>query len=135
ICVLPAAPLMALLALPALPPATSAAAPPAPYSNGFENSGDAMAWGSPDTQAMFDVTRVSSGTNGVSSASGSWHATAAQNTGSLVQLTRLGGYTGTFPAGGYTTSIDVYLDMTLANGIDDLRFDWSSAINDASATP
>jgi hypothetical protein len=135
ISLLSASALVATLAVAALPAAASAAAPPAPYSNGFENTGDGMAWGSADTQAMFDVTRVPSGNGGITSASGSWHATAAQNTGSLVQLARLGGYTGTFPAGGYTTSIDVYLDMTLANGTDDLRFDWSSAINDASATP
>jgi hypothetical protein len=44
----------------------------------------------------------------------------------------LGGYSSTFPVGGYTTSVDVYFDMTVATGSNDLRFDWSSAIGDTT---
>ena len=135
ISLLSASALVATLAVAALPAAASAAAPPAPYFNGFEHPSDAISPATSDTQAMFDVTRVSSGTGGITSASGSWHAVAAQNTGSLDQFTRLGGYSNSFPVGGYTTSIDVYLDMTVATGSNDLRFDWSSAISDTSATP
>jgi hypothetical protein len=135
ISLLSASALVATLAVAAVPAAASAAAPPAPYFNGFEHASDAISPMTSDTQAMFDVTRVSSGTDSIASASGRWHAVAAQNTGSLDQFTRLGGYSNSFPVGGYTTSIDVYLDMSIATGSNDLRFDWSSAINNASATP
>ena len=45
-------------------------------------------------------------------------------------FTRWGGYSNVFPAGGYTTSLDIYLDLaaTQAAG-DDTRFDWSSAVS------
>lgn len=118
--------LVATLAVAAVPAAALAAAPPAPYVNGFENAIDAVTPDDGGTEAMFNVTRVASGTNGITSSSGSWHATAATNAGSF---TRLGGYSSTFPVGGYTTSIDVYLDMSVATGSNDLRFDWSSAIS------
>jgi len=113
-----------LLAL-VLPGVASAAAPPWPYFNAFENPTD-VDFATYPNSAMSDVTRVSSGDNGIASAAGSWHAIAAVNAGSF---TRLGGYSNSFPVGGYTTSIDVYLDMTVATGSNDLRFDWSSAIN------
>ena len=110
-----------------------AAAPPAPYLNGFEQAGDAVI--DPlyvSNEAMFYVTRVPSGTNGVASASGSWHAQAAQNpygTVPFAPFTRYGGYSSVFPAGGYTTSIDIYLDTTASPNGSDIRFDWSSAIS------
>ena len=115
-----------------------AAAPPAPYSNGFESVGDAaIDPGYVSADPMFDVTRVPSPTDGVTASSGSYFAEAASNdydTGALSQFTRFGGYSSTFPAGGYTTSIDVYLDMSQATGSNDLRFDWSSAISNPSGT-
>jgi len=42
-----------------------------------------------------------------------------------------GGYSSMFPLGGYTTRVDVYLDVAwaVAPGHLDKRFDWSSAIN------
>ncbi len=79
-----------------------------------------------DRDGWFDfggtLTRVASGTNGVTSADGSWHA---ETNGAF---TRWGAYSSVFPAGGYTTSVDIYLDVDagLAN---DTRFDYSSAIN------
>jgi hypothetical protein len=68
------------------------------------------------------LTRVASGTNGVTSADGSWHA---ETNGAF---TRWGGYSSVFPAGGYTTSIDMYLNVDAGFG-NDTRFDYSSAIN------
>jgi hypothetical protein len=121
-----AAALVATFAVASVPAAALAAAPPAPYFNGFESAGDAITGVTVDTQAMFDVTRVPSGTGGITSASGSWHATAAADAGSF---TRFGGYSSAFPVGGYTTSIDIYLDTAASLIGSDLRFDWSSAIS------
>jgi hypothetical protein len=83
------------------------------FSQGFET----------DTADWQSVTRVASGTNGVPSADGAFHAEAGSGA-----FTRFGGYEMAFPSGGYTTSLDFYLDVDagLAN---DTRFDWSSAIN------
>ena len=90
------------------------------YFQGFED----------DTYDWSGVTRVASGTNGIASAAGVFHAeadfAAAPNTSGA--FTRFGGYETTFPAGGYTTSIDVYLDVD-AGFANDTRFDWSSAIS------
>ena len=74
---------------------------------------------------MHDVIRVASGENGIKAASGRFYATAAKD---AFAFTRLGGYSDTFPTNGYTTSVDIYLDMSqnTAEGTD-LRFDWTSA--------
>jgi hypothetical protein len=75
-----------------------------------------------DTFDWNGATRVASGTNGIGSASGSFHAEVG------TAFTEFGGYETAFPSGGYTTSVDIYLDVEagLAN---DTRFDWSSAIS------
>src|ERR1051326_8546730 len=62
---------------------------------------------------QYSATRVASGTHGVTSRTGGFHAEAGQydldhDGGSA--FSRWGGYSNTFPAGGYTTTIDVYLD-------------------------
>jgi hypothetical protein len=45
-------------------------------------------------------------------------------------FTRWGGYSDVFPAGGYTTTLDIYLDLADAQAAgDDTRFDWSSAVS------
>src|ERR1019366_3229555 len=88
------------------------------YFQGFET----------DTYDWSGVTRVASGTNGVASAAGAFHAEAADGA-----FTRFGGYESTFPAGGYTTSVDVYLNVEAGNP-NDTRFDWSSAINQADGS-
>jgi hypothetical protein len=79
-----------------------------------------------DTDGWFDnpgpVTRVSSGTNGITSASGDWHAEIGTD------YTRWGGYSSSFPLGGYLTSLDIYLDLN-AEFANDSRFDFSSAIS------
>jgi hypothetical protein len=73
---------------------------------------------------------VASGSNGIASAAGGFHAEAGSvpAPGISPAFTKFGGYESTFPAGGYTTSIDVYLDVAAANA-NDTRFEWSSAIN------
>ena len=78
-------------------------------------------------------TRVESGTDGITSHTGDWHAQASQ---SLISsdFTRWAGYTDTFPEEGYSTSVWVYLD--LAAGVpNDTRFDLSSAINTITPEP
>lgn len=89
----------------------------ASFANGFELNTDG--WFTDGST----IQRVSSGTGGITSADGSYHALV--NAGAF---TRWGGYESTFPANGYTTSVDIYLDMALADGTDK-RFDYSSAIS------
>jgi hypothetical protein len=88
------------------------------YFQGFET--DIYDWSG--------VERVASGTNAVPSAAGDFHAEAASGA-----FTRFGGYESTFPGGGYTTSVDVYLNVG-AGDANDTRFDWSSAINNPAGT-
>jgi hypothetical protein len=92
------------------------------YFQGFET----------DTVDWTGVTRVASGTHGIVSATGGWHAEAthAAAPGTTNDLTHFGGYESVFPSGGYTTRIAVYLDV--AANANDTRFDWSTAINDAT---
>ena len=70
----------------------------------------------------FDAIRVPSGTDGVDSASGDYHAEGS------FAATNWGGYNNVFPDGGYATSIDVFLDVN-GGSANDTRFDWTSAIN------
>jgi len=85
-----------------------------------------------DTAGWFNTNRVASGTHLVTSKTGAFHA---EDDGGA--FTRWGGYSDTFPVGGYTTTIDIYLDIsapygnatTLTPYPNDTRFDWSSAIN------
>ncbi|MBI3786549.1 MAG: hypothetical protein HY270_24430 [Deltaproteobacteria bacterium] len=105
-----------------------------------------------------NATRVPSGTHGITSKVGTHHAEAVacdlDHCGGSA-FTRWGGYNAVFPAGGYMTSIDIYLDLSIiakhcsihtstactvnANcpgsetcvGPNDTRFDFSSAINGA----
>jgi hypothetical protein len=90
------------------------------YFQGFET----------DTSDWSGVTRAASGTSGVPSAAGNFHAEAAFTAapGTSAASTKYGGYESTFPAGGYTTSVDVYLNVETGDP-NDTRFDWSSAIN------
>jgi len=85
-----------------------------------------------DDAGWFGATRVTTGTRGVTSKTGAFHA---EDT-SQGAFTRWGGYSKTFPVGGYTTSIDIYLDISppyMTGGAtpysNDTRFDWTSAIN------
>jgi hypothetical protein len=97
---------------------TATAATPTPYFNGFET--DTFDWSGAD--------RVPSGTNGVASATGAFHAETDEGA-----FTKWGGYSSDFPANGYTTSLDIYLDPA-SGGTNDTRFDWTSAINTPAGT-
>jgi len=96
------------------------------YSNGFET--DIAGWETP--------TRVASGTGGIASSDGGFHATSAAGAG---DFTRWGGYN--YGAGNavptvfqeYTTAIDIYLDID-GGWANNTRFDFSSAINNAAGT-
>jgi hypothetical protein len=120
-----------MLAATVLTVTASAAAPPAPYANGAENAADVVSADNGTADPLFGVTRVLSGTNGISAASGSYYALAAPGSEAF---TRYGGYSSTFPAGGYTTSADIYLDPAVSTPGADLRFDWSSAISKSDGT-
>ena len=122
----------------------AADAPPGPYFNGFET----------DTAGWFNfsgatITRVPSGdssttyANGVMAATGNYYARLAQDPNAVSctfgggtapiyygPYTNWGGYSSMFPLGGYTTGVDIYLDVPYAQSHLDTRFDWSSAIND-----
>jgi len=101
------------------------------YFNGFETNiagWDAFGGG-------FNPTRVASGTGGVTSATGAWHAQSSAS-GSAGNW---GGYN--YGAGNaiptifeeYFTSVDVFLNID-GSWANDTRFDFSSAINNASGT-
>jgi hypothetical protein len=101
------------------------------YSNGFETDiSDWDAFG-----GSLNATRVPSGTNGVTSASGSFHA---ENSASG-SASRWGGYN--YGAGNavptafqeYYTSVDIYLDVG-GSWANDTRFDYDSAINNSGGT-
>lgn len=90
------------------------------YSNGFET----------DTAGWFSPTRVASGTGGIASSSGSFHALA--NT----DYTTFGGYN--FGAGNvatpfqaFSTTLDIYLNLE-GGWANNTRFDYGSAISNAA---
>lgn len=94
------------------------------YSNGFET----------DTAGWTSATRVPSGTSGITSSAGSFHATTT-----TTAFTTWGGYN--YGAGNavptafqeYWTSLDIYLDVDAASA-NNTRFDFSSAINNSAGT-
>jgi hypothetical protein len=86
-----------------------------------------------NTAGWTGATRVMTGNNGVVTKTGAFHA-EDQNLNGLT-FTFWGGDSKTFPPGGYTTSVDIYLDIiapymngNLTGYANDTRFDWSSAI-------
>ena len=116
-----------------------AAAPPGPYFNGFENN--TSGWFDLSNGHYGHIARQPSGyANGggyadrINSAAGHWHArlagTPCFGSPTCGPNTNWGGYSSTFPAGGYLTQVDIYLDVNWAASHNDYRFDWSSAIND-----
>ena len=101
---------------------TASALPLGPeFNQGFEDNID----------GWFTPTRVASGTNGITAADGSWYATVTGG-----EFTRWGGYADEWPTGGWTTSIDIYLDMDYAaqQANHDTRMAWSSAANGTDST-
>jgi hypothetical protein len=86
-----------------------------------------------DTAGWTGVTRVPTLTHLVPSKTGGFHA--EDQNGNGLSYTFWGGASKTFPPGGYTTSVDIYLDISplyMNGGLmpypNDTRFDWSSAI-------
>ena len=140
--------LVAIALVIALPAAVSADAPPGPYFNGFETNTAGWFGQSGSTIHREPSGYVGSGyASGIPSATGAWHArlgkdpspdTCASGAGSRPVYTgpstNWGGYSSSFPLGGYTTRVDVYLDTTWATTHLDQRFDWSSAINNTSGS-
>lgn len=106
------------------------------YYNGFET--DTAGWNV--FGGSLNANRVASGTNGITSASGTWHAQNA-----TASAGNWGGYgfnpgcastacaAAAFPAGGYVTSIDIYLDVG-GGWTDNTRFDFSSAVSQQSGS-
>lgn len=76
------------------------------FHQGFED--EAEGWFDGDDGWHGDVTRVSSGTNGITSAVGDWHAIFEGN-GISAPFTRFDGYVDTWP-GTWSAELDVYLD-------------------------
>ena len=141
--------LFAAATLLSLPSLASADAPPGPYFNGFETNLDS--WFNFNGAT---ITREASGSGtfatyapSVMSATGNWHARLSKDTnpdsctygGGIADIfygpnTKFGGYSSVFPLGGYSTGVDIYLDVAYAKSHPDTRFDWSSAINTPSGT-
>ena len=101
------------------------------YFNGFET--DVAGWNA--FGGAFDATRVATGTSGITSATGAWHAESSTQ-GSAGNW---GGYN--YGAGNavptafqpYSTTVDIYLDVA-GGWANDTRFDFDSAINNANGT-
>jgi hypothetical protein len=121
---------------------TSADAPPGPFFQGFETS--TSGWFDSTNGGFGTITRRPSGyvnggyASGVSSAAGGFHARASGSSPCAPPapcfgpFTRWGGYNDTFPNGGYRTLIDIYFDVGWAATHPDIRFDFSSAINNSA---
>jgi hypothetical protein len=84
-----------------------------------------------DTAGWTNAMRVPTGTDGVPSRTGAFHAEDLNGRA----FTFWGGASKTFPPGGYTTTVDVYLDILppyMTGSVmpypNDTRFDWTSAI-------
>jgi hypothetical protein len=123
-------------------PGAWADAPPGPYFNGFEAS--TSGWFDLSNGGFGQIMRQPSGytngggyADGIVSATGAWHARLDGDpclppSPCLGPYTRWGGYSDTFPLGGYRTYVDIYLDVAWAGTHPDVRFDFSSAINNST---
>jgi hypothetical protein len=140
----PLIPLIAIALLLISPAAASADAPPGPYFNGFETNtaGWSGVSGSTITRRPSFYSNGGGYADGINSATGGYHARlgidpspATCSSGGGPRLiyfgpfTNWGGYSSIFPTGGYTTRVDIYLDVPYAMGHLDTRFDWASAVN------
>lgn len=131
-----------VMALMASPVSVQAAAPPGPFFQGFEH--DTSGWYDSSNGGDGVIMRVPSGysngggyADGVPSAAGHYHARISgdpcdhtPSTNCYSVFTRWGGYSSTFPEGGYKTQADIYLDVAWSASHPDYRFDWDSSIND-----
>jgi len=98
----------------------------ADYFNGFET--DLTGW--QVFGGSYNPNRVASGSNGITSKTGNFHAEAATNG---FPATNWGAYSSVFPTTGYVTSLDIYLNVD-GGFANDKRFDFTSAINNASGS-
>jgi hypothetical protein len=118
------------------------------FFNGFET--DTTGW---TTVSASTITRVASGDTSTTYASGALAATGGYyarlgkdttpdscvNGGGTQPIyygpaTHFGGNESVFPTGGYSTAVDIYLDVPYAQANPDTRFDWSSAIDKPDGT-
>ena len=104
------------------PAGAMAPVPTLVWDQGFEL--DAEGWFDSDDGWHGTVTRIASGTGGIDSSDGSWHAVMEGNDTSA-PFSRFDGYRDTWP-GDWTAEIDVYLDPAWAAGT---GFDYSVAAN------
>jgi hypothetical protein len=98
---------------------------PGSAAPGFNQDFEINTSGWNDFGGSLDAVRVPSGTNGVPSSTGSFHAESNTSSGAAG---RMGGYVCCFPPTGFTVSVDVYLDFALADGVD-RRFNFTVALN------
>jgi hypothetical protein len=108
----------------------------APFFQGFESNNDGWHDTDDGLGPSNTAVRVASGTHGITSYDGAFHAEAQGpfplDTSNGSAFTRWGGYSAVFPAGGYKTSVAIYLDpagLAAASTPNDTRFDWDSAIS------
>jgi len=100
----------------------SSASAAGPWFQGFET--DTSGWLDSDDSWYGIVTRVSSGTSGIVSSEGNWHA-IMEGDGSSGPFSRFDFYRNIWP-GTWTAEVDVYLDPLWDNGT---GFDYSVAAN------
>lgn len=109
---------------------TSASATVVLYTNGFET----------DTVDWNNATRVTSGTNGITSASGGYHAEVTPGAIGSPSSNTISDWGGANYGAGigvptafqeYWTSIDIYLNVG-GSWANDTRFDFDSSINDST---
>lgn len=129
-----------LIAIAATATLGSVAMAAVPHSEGFEDPSWVPGGDNWQNYAGGNIYRVVSGTDGITSSQGGAHAIItdlAMNNdvfgvptlGALGPYTRFGGYSSDF-GGGFSTSLDIYLDPTSLNNGD--GFDYSSAVNNQS---
>lgn len=124
-----------LLSVASSPSSAIAASPPGTFFQGFEKNTNGWYPGA-DRGIVREPSGYTNGggyASGVPSAMGKWHARLPDLTGCTVScdgpFTRWGGYSSTFPPGGYLTQLDIYMDTAWAGTHPDTRFDWISAIS------
>ena len=136
-----AAVVLAILLTSAFSPSAIASSPPGTWFQGFEKNTSGWFPGN-DRGIVREPSGYMTGptgyANGVPSAAGRWHARLPALTACTQScdgpFTNWGGYTTSFPSGGYLTQLDIYLDVAWAAAHPDTRFDWISAINNSSGS-
>lgn len=111
------------------------ASPPTPFFNGFETNTSGWVDMAPGSIVRQPSGYTNSGgyADNIASATGSYHA-RLDVTGCTSDCsgpyTQWGGYTDTFPTGGWTAKLAIYLDTGWAAANPDVRFDWDVASSD-----